>query len=128
MKSMSMPVGTKSLELGQSRIVFQDRDKARPVNLTRREGEVLLLLCDGLPNKLISRELKISLSTVKIHIGNVMRKLNVTSRLQVVVAATRHGVLAQTMLEATDGKDAVATRLPTVTAFEIDQSSQRFAA
>jgi DNA-binding NarL/FixJ family response regulator len=55
--------------------------------------EVLSLLCEGLPNKLICRQLNIATGTVKVHIGVILRELGVTSRLQAVVAAQRCGLL-----------------------------------
>ena len=55
--------------------------------LTAREREVLALLCEGLPNKLIARHLKISSGTVKVHISNIFRALNVSNRLQAVLIA-----------------------------------------
>lgn len=67
--------------------------KSYPVYLTPREHEVLALLSEGLPNKLISRRLEIAGSTVKAHIASILRALNVSSRLQAVVAAYRLGLL-----------------------------------
>ena len=63
------------------------------VRLTARELEVLKLLCEGLPNKLISRTLHISAGTVKSHIGSILRALGVSSRLQAVVRARQLGLL-----------------------------------
>jgi DNA-binding NarL/FixJ family response regulator len=63
------------------------------IHLTRREFEVLELLAEGLPNKLISRRLEISPSTVKCHMASILRELGVTSRLQAVVAAYQYGLL-----------------------------------
>jgi len=60
--------------------------------LTARQMEVLGLLCEGLPNKLICRQLNIATGTVKVHIGCILRELGVTSRLQAVVAARRLGL------------------------------------
>jgi DNA-binding CsgD family transcriptional regulator len=67
--------------------------KATAVRLTPRELEVLALLCEGLPNKLISRRLDISSATVKCHISRILSELGVTSRLQAVVAAARRGLV-----------------------------------
>ena len=50
-------------------------------------AQVLALLCEGLPNKLIARHLKISSGTVKVHISNIFRALNVSNRLQAVLIA-----------------------------------------
>jgi ATP/maltotriose-dependent transcriptional regulator MalT len=61
--------------------------------LTTRELEVLALLCEGLPNKVIQRRLAIGAGTVKCHVGSILDKLGVGSRLQAVVAAHRMGLL-----------------------------------
>jgi two-component system nitrate/nitrite response regulator NarL len=53
--------------------------------LTMREREVLECLADGLNNKTIARNLGISDTTVKVHVKNVLRKLNLTSRLEAAV-------------------------------------------
>ncbi len=66
--------------------------KAPPVHLTPRQLEVLSLLCEGLPNKLICRRLNISAGTVKVHIGCILKELGVSSRLQAVVSARRCGL------------------------------------
>ena len=66
--------------------------KAAAVHLTPRQLEVLSLLCEGLPNKLICRRLNISPGTVKVHIGSIFRELGVSSRLQAVILARRSGL------------------------------------
>lgn len=65
-----------------------------PVHLTARQLEVLALLCEGLPNKLICRRLNISAGTVKAHISSILRELGVGSRLQAVVWARRRGLVS----------------------------------
>jgi len=70
-----------------------DRRKAPAIHLTPRQAEVLSLLCEGLPNKLICRQLNMAMGTVKVHIGGILRQLGVTSRLQAVVAARRCGLV-----------------------------------
>lgn len=62
------------------------------LGFTRRQADVLFFLMQGKPSKLISRELDLSPSTVKTHIGAIMRKLNVVSRTQVVIAASKMGM------------------------------------
>lgn len=52
--------------------------------LTKRELEVVKLICDGLPNKKISRMLSISEYTVKDHLKNIMQKMNVSSRSEII--------------------------------------------
>jgi DNA-binding CsgD family transcriptional regulator len=65
------------------------------MHLTPRQLEVLTLLCEGLPNKLICRQLNIATGTVKVHMSCIMRELGVTSRLQAVVAARRLGLVTE---------------------------------
>lgn len=52
--------------------------------LSRREIEILRLLCDGKNNSEISGLLSISVNTVKKHISNMFHKLNVDSRTQLI--------------------------------------------
>jgi DNA-binding NarL/FixJ family response regulator len=59
--------------------------------LSAREGEVLELLVEGLPNKLIARRLDISEKTVKTHLTSIFRALGVTDRTQAALWAQRHG-------------------------------------
>jgi DNA-binding NarL/FixJ family response regulator len=57
------------------------------LGLTVRQTEVLFLILQGKPAKLISRELGLAASTVKSHTTAVLRALNVTTRTQAVIAA-----------------------------------------
>ncbi|MFT7774672.1 response regulator transcription factor [Roseateles sp.] len=57
--------------------------------LTPRQKHVLHLLTQGLSNKLIARELGVSVETVKDHVAAVLKALGVTSRTQAVVVATQ---------------------------------------
>jgi DNA-binding NarL/FixJ family response regulator len=57
--------------------------------LTDRQVEVLRLLSNGKPNKLIARDLGISEGTVKIHLAAIFRALNVRNRTEAVVASRR---------------------------------------
>jgi DNA-binding NarL/FixJ family response regulator len=77
----------------------RDPQAAPGVHLTQRQLEVLALLCEGLPNKLICRRLNIATGTVKVHISCILRELGVTSRLQAVVAARRCGLLGEAPVE-----------------------------
>ena len=82
----------------ESRRVIREPSVAPPVHLTPRQLEVLALLCEGLPNKLISRRLNIAGATVKIHIAGILRALNVSSRLQAVIAARHLGLIDEPAL------------------------------
>jgi DNA-binding NarL/FixJ family response regulator len=59
------------------------------LGLTPRQAEVLGLLLQGLPNKLIARQLHLSVETVKDHVAAVLRALNVSSRTQAVLAVSQ---------------------------------------
>ena len=59
------------------------------VGLTPRQAEVLTLLLQGLPNKLIARQLNLSVETVKDHVAAVLRALGVSSRTQAVLAVSQ---------------------------------------
>jgi DNA-binding NarL/FixJ family response regulator len=65
---------------------------AADLGLTPRQADVLALLLQGKPNKLISRELNLSEGTVKVHLAAVFKALGVSSRTQVVIAASRLGL------------------------------------
>jgi DNA-binding NarL/FixJ family response regulator len=68
-----------------------DGDKGTPDNgpLTARQREVLALLAEGKPNKLIARALNISEGTVKTHVATIFQVLNVNNRTEAVRAAQR---------------------------------------
>ena len=59
------------------------------VGLTPRQSDVLALLLQGKPNKLIARELNVSVETVKDHVAAVLRALGVSSRTQAVLAVSQ---------------------------------------
>lgn len=61
------------------------------VKLTQRETQIMGLLVKGMNNKLMARELNISDGTVKVHIKNILRKIQVSSRLEAAVWALNHG-------------------------------------
>ncbi|HUP96194.1 MAG TPA: LuxR C-terminal-related transcriptional regulator [Burkholderiales bacterium] len=66
---------------------------ARQAYLTPRQRDVLELLCEGMPNKLICRTLNICAGTVKTHISCILRELNVESRVQAAITARKLGLL-----------------------------------
>lgn len=59
------------------------------LGLTPRQTDVLALLLKGLPNKLIAREMNLSVETIKDHVAALLRTLEVTSRTQAVLAVGR---------------------------------------
>jgi DNA-binding NarL/FixJ family response regulator len=65
--------------------------------LTARQGDVLRLIAQGKPNKVICRDLRLSEGTVKVHVSAVLRALNVASRTQAVAELARRGIHADTL-------------------------------
>lgn len=79
-----------------------DGAPSRPPALTRRESQVLALLCAGSTNREIADALIISDNTVKNHVRRLYEKLQVRSRTEAVVRAARWGLVR------IDGDDAPA--------------------
>jgi two-component system nitrate/nitrite response regulator NarL len=63
--------------------------------LSPREREILRCLARGASNKEIARELDVAESTVKIHVQHILRKLELTSRVQAAVWAVEHRIAAK---------------------------------
>lgn len=61
-------------------------------NLTPRELEILGYLASGHSNKVIARHLDLAESTIKVHVQNILRKLELSSRVQAAVYAVQHKV------------------------------------
>ncbi len=61
--------------------------------LTPREGEILKLIADGYTNKEIAEQLVVSPSTVHSHRTNLMQKLNLSTRRDLVQYARQHGLI-----------------------------------
>jgi DNA-binding NarL/FixJ family response regulator len=68
---------------------YQTVPSLRQLGLTARQTDVLNLLLKGQPNKLIARELGLSVETVKDHVAAVLRTLGVSSRTQAVIAVSQ---------------------------------------
>jgi DNA-binding NarL/FixJ family response regulator len=62
-------------------------------DLTRREIEVLKLIAEGLFNKEIAASLDISERTVKNHVSNIFKKIDVSDRTQAAVFAIRNNLV-----------------------------------
>lgn len=61
--------------------------------LTPREREIIVMLAHGDSNKKIARTLNLAESTVKIHVQGILRKLNLSSRVQAAVFAVENGLV-----------------------------------
>jgi DNA-binding NarL/FixJ family response regulator len=81
-------------ESGRANAGIRPRAMTRPeqLGLTLRQADVLKLLVQGKPNKLICRDLRLSEGTVKVHVSAILRALNVRNRTQVVIELARRGV------------------------------------
>lgn len=71
----------------------QPRTSPAELGLTPRQTQVLRLILEGKPMKLIAQELGLSHNTAKTHVSAVLRALGVTTRTQAIVAASRMGLV-----------------------------------
>ncbi len=76
-----------------SRLIARDVDKEKIDSLTRRELEVLIQVANGMFNKEIATTLNISERTVKNHISNIFKKIDVADRTQAAVFAIRNNLI-----------------------------------
>lgn len=76
-----------------SRLVYRDVDKEKIEALTKRELEVLVQVANGMFNKEIATSLNISERTVKNHISNIFKKIEVSDRTQAAVFAIRNDII-----------------------------------
>ena len=72
------------------------KSQPAPGALSPREKEIVQLIASGASNKEIARRLGVAESTVKIHVQHILRKLNLSSRVQVAVYASEKGYAART--------------------------------
>ena len=85
-----------------------DGTASRPPSLTRRESQVLALLCSGSTNREIADTLVISDNTVKNHVRRLYEKLQVRSRTEAVVRAARWGLVRIDGVDTPAGASATA--------------------
>lgn len=83
---------TKELVKEFNRVTLHEKDKNDENNLTSREIEVLELIAEGMINKEIAKQLYISEKTVKNHVSNIFKKLNVSDRTQAAIYAFKHNI------------------------------------
>ena len=83
--------GESPLDPRAARTILSARAEPDPLAaLSEREREVLALLGQGMPNKLIARRLEIAEKTVKSHLTRIFREIGVTDRTQAALWLQRH--------------------------------------
>jgi DNA-binding NarL/FixJ family response regulator len=90
------PLATRLIE--EFKILEERRkteQKAGPIGLSKRELEVLSLVAEGASNKKIAQNLCISENTVKVHLSNILEKLQVNTRQQASIIALEKGVISK---------------------------------
>lgn len=78
----------------QEEAILLDKQKAKELNLSRRETEVLQEMATGKSNKEIAESLFISESTIKTHVSNLLFKLDAKRRTEAIEKARKMGLLA----------------------------------
>lgn len=91
-QSFIQPNMTRELVREFNRVTLNDKEKPDDGNLTTREIEVLELIAEGMINKEIAKQLYISEKTVKNHVSNIFKKLNVSDRTQAAIYAFKHNL------------------------------------
>ena len=76
-----------------NRLANRDIDKDKIDSLTTRELEVLIKVANGMLNKEIATSLNISERTVKNHISNIFKKIDVSDRTQAAVFAIKNNII-----------------------------------
>jgi two-component system, NarL family, nitrate/nitrite response regulator NarL len=77
-------------------------------DLSARELEILRLLMNGLPNKVIARELKVAETTIKAHVKTILRKIRAENRTQAAIWCLTNGIESAAASGRPDNKRAVA--------------------
>lgn len=81
------------IPLLNSRMINRNMDNEKIKSLTKREIEVLKAIAEGLLNKEIATNLGISERTVKNHISNIFKKIDVADRTQAAVFAIKNNIV-----------------------------------
>lgn len=91
-QSYIQPNMTRELVREFNRVTLHEKEKSDESSLTSREVEVLELIAEGMINKEIAKQLYISEKTVKNHVSNIFKKLNVSDRTQAAIYAFKHNI------------------------------------
>jgi DNA-binding NarL/FixJ family response regulator len=90
---MSPSIALKTLKLLRDPSVLNNNIKEENISLSKRETEILEQLSKGLNYNLIANNLFISTGTVRKHIENIYKKLQVHNKLEAVIKAKRHNII-----------------------------------
>lgn len=91
-QSYIQPNMTRELVKEFNRVTLHEKEKNEENKLTPREIEVLELIAEGMINKEIAKQLYISEKTVKNHVSNIFKKLQVSDRTQAAIYAFKHNI------------------------------------
>jgi len=90
---MSPSIALKTLKLLRDPSALNNDVKEQNISLSKRETEILEQLSKGLNYNLIANNLFISSGTVRKHIENIYKKLQVHNKLEAVIKAKRHNII-----------------------------------
>jgi DNA-binding NarL/FixJ family response regulator len=105
------PAVTQHVIAAFGRRVATKPPPATLAELTARELEVLELLARGLSNQEIARELIVGDATVKTHVARVLMKLGLRDRVQAVVFAYEHGIVASAAVTTAGADEGTPERV-----------------
>ncbi len=91
--AMTPSIAMKTLKLLRDPFVIQDKQELDDIKLTHREVEVLEQLSKGLSYSLIADNLILSVGTVRKHIENIYKKLQVHNKLEAVQKAKKNNLI-----------------------------------
>lgn len=94
------------------------RDVLIQKGLSNRESEVACLVTKGLSNKEVANQLFVTEKTVKFHLTNIYKKMNVKSRAQLIVWCLPHLGFVENEVEAAQKDQAAAHAAPAQAAAE----------
>jgi NarL family two-component system response regulator LiaR len=87
--------GRSMIDSTAARVLVRANTQPAPLghNLTRREKEVLALLVEGKTNREIAGVLTLSQGTVRLHVSNILAKLNASNRTEAATLAVQHKIV-----------------------------------
>lgn len=91
--AMTPSIALKALNLLRNPILIENKENSEKINITKRETDVLIQLSKGLNYNEISNNLFISTGTVRKHIENIYRKLQVHNKMEAVQKAKNNRLI-----------------------------------